>query len=123
MGFFNFFREFISSYSEKTLFLTDKLSEGNFLWSETDEVSLKSLLKELLKEPVLKPYDTTKEITIETDASQRAVAAIITQERHPIYYLSKKLTSAQSNWSNIEREAYAIYWTNDIAGTKIHCED
>ena len=111
MGFFNFFREFINKFSEKTLFLTDKINKDNtFTWSNEDELSLSNLKHEILKEPVLKCYDPNKELTIETDASQRAVAAIITQENHPIAYLSKKLTKAQSRWSNIEREAYGIYW-------------
>jgi len=111
MGFFNFFREFIKDFSKKTLFLTDKLSTETFQWSAEDEKELSSLKEELLKEPVLIPYDINKEILIETDASQRAIAAIITQNGHPITYLSKKLSTAQKNWSNIEREAYAIFWT------------
>jgi len=110
MGFFNFFREFIPKFSEKTLFLTDKLNGEDFIWKSDDELSLANLKQELLKEPVLKPYDESKEILIETDASLRAVAAIVTQENHPVAYLSKKLTPSQSKWSNIEREAYGIFW-------------
>ena len=36
---------------------------------------------------MFKLYNVTKEITIETDSSQRAVKAIITQKWRPIYYL------------------------------------
>jgi len=111
MGFFNYFREFIPNYSSKSMFLTDKLAEDSFSWTKEDESKLTDLKQELLTEPVLKPYDQTKDVVIETDASSRAVAAIVTQNKNPIFYLSKKLTKAQSNWSNIEREAYAIYWT------------
>jgi len=110
MGFFNFFREFIKKFSEKTLFLTDKLSAEQFTWTNEDESQLSQVKEELLKEPVLAKYDVKQEVTIETDASKRAVAAIVTQNKRPIAYLSKKLQPAQSNWSNIEREAYAIYW-------------
>jgi len=110
LGFFNFYREFIEKFASKTIFLSDKLSQSTFEWSQEDDLKLRDLKEELLKEPVLKPYDQTKEITIETDASQRAIAAIISQMGHPIAYLSKKLTKAESNWSNIEREAYGIYW-------------
>lgn len=57
-----------------------------------------------------KPYSVEEEGTIETDASQRAIAAIVTQNKHPVAYLSKNLSNAERNWWKIEREAYAIYW-------------
>ena len=63
----------------------------------------------------MQPYNASEELTIETDASHRAVAAIVTQNGRPVYFLSKMLTNAQSNWSNIEREAYGIY----LAVTKL----
>ena len=110
MGFFNLFRDFLPKFSQKALFLTDKLQSEQITWSEEDELKLNDLKNELLSEPVLQPYNASEELTIETDASQRAVAAIVTQNGRPVYFLSKKLTNAQSNWSNIEREAYGIYW-------------
>jgi len=110
LGFFNYFRDFIYNFSEKSLFLTEKLKDEKIEWSENDNLNLKDLKNELLSEPILQPYDSNKELTIETDASQRAVGAIVTQNRKPVYFLSKKLTSVQKNWSNIEREAYAVYW-------------
>ena len=110
MGFFNFFRDFLAKFLQKALFLTDELQSEQITWSEEDELKLNDLKNELLNELVLQPYNASEELTIETDASQRAVAAIVTQNGRPVYFLSKKLTNAQSNWSNIEREAYGIYW-------------
>ena len=105
LGFLNFFREFVQKFSEKTLFLTDKLTNDTLKWGNDDEMKLCQLKEELLREPVLRPFDVNQKITIETDASKRAVAAIVTQQsRRPITYLSKKLLPAQVNWSNIERE-------------------
>ena len=49
-------------------------------------------------------FDPKKEITLATDASERAIAAVVSQEGHPIMYLSRKLSSAECNYSNIEKK-------------------
>lgn len=42
---------------------------------------------------------------LETDASGSTVAAIRSQEGHPVLFISRTLTEAEKNWSNIERDA------------------
>ena len=49
-----------------------------------------------------------------TDASEHAVAAILSPIGHPIIYLSRKLTSAEANYSNMEKEALAIVWSTGL---------
>ena len=52
-----------------------------------------------------------KEVTMTTDASKCAIAAVLTQEGHPVKYISRTLSTAEKNYSNIEREALAIVWS------------
>ena len=49
-----------------------------------------------------------KEVTLTTDASERTIAGVVSQEGHPIMYLSRKLSLAECNYSNTEKEALAI---------------
>ena len=43
------------------------------------------------------------------------MSGILTQDGHPVLYLSCRLTSAERNYSNIEREALAIVWATQRA--------
>ena len=56
------------------------------------------------------PFNINKHTTLTTDASENSIGAILSQEGHPVMYLSRRLTSAERNYSNIEREALAVVW-------------
>ena len=56
----------------------------------------------------------TKEATVTTDASEKAIGGVLSQEGHTVIYVSKKLSQAGQNYSNIEREALAIVFVVTI---------
>ena len=49
-----------------------------------------------------------KPAIIETDASQKGLGAVLVQGNKPVRFLSKALTTAEMNYSNIERELLAV---------------
>ena len=53
-------------------------------------------------------YDPKKPAIIETDASQKGLGTVLIQGNKPVRFLSKALTAAEMNYSNIERELLAI---------------
>ena len=61
---------------------------------------------------LIKIFDPKKEVT---DASERAIAAVVSQEDHTIMYLSRKLSSPKCNYSNIEKEALSRVWSMERA--------
>ena len=65
--------------------------------------------------PGVKFFDPKKDITLTTDASEHLISGIISQEGHPIMYLSRRLTNSELNYSNIEYEALTIVWTTTRA--------
>ena len=59
---------------------------------------------------MLQPFSLSKPVVLTVDASRTCVGAVMTQEDHPVLFISRKLTPAESNYSNIEREALAVVW-------------
>ena len=53
-------------------------------------------------------YDPNKPAIIETDASLKGIGAVLIQDGKPVRFLSKALTPAETNYTNIERELLAI---------------
>ena len=50
----------------------------------------------------------TKEATVTTEASEKAIGGVLSHEGHPVIYVSRKLSQTEQNYSNIEQEALAI---------------
>ena len=53
-------------------------------------------------------YRLQKEATVTTDPSEKAIGGVLSQERHPVIFVSRNWTPVEQKYSNIEREALAI---------------
>ena len=71
-------------------------------------------LKQLLcTNPILQSPDFTKQFTVQTDASDHGVGAVLSQpddsgQDHPVAYFSKKLLPREEHYSTIKKEYLAI---------------
>ncbi|KAG0441877.1 Transposon Tf2-6 polyprotein [Dictyocoela muelleri] len=109
LGVINWFRGFIHNASKKTLFLTSKLrKEIPFSWSQNDQNELRSIIKEIEKEVILNYPNYEKSFTLETDASETVLGAVLLQESKPIGFYSYKLNHSELNYSIIEKETLAV---------------
>ncbi|PAA93146.1 hypothetical protein BOX15_Mlig023152g1 [Macrostomum lignano] len=116
LGLSNFFGRFIKNYSDVIEPLNQLRGRNvEFVWGPAQEAAFTRIKDLLCSEPVIKPYDKHKETTLTTDASEKAIGAILSQGNHPIMYFSRKLSSAEAGYSNIEREALAIVWAMERA--------
>jgi len=111
LGLVNFYGRFISNFSDKLAPLLELRKSRAFEWKDQHQSAFERLKSDLAASPVVRLYNPAKELTVTTDASEKAISAILSQENHPILYLSRSLTAAERNYSNIEREALAIVWT------------
>jgi hypothetical protein len=55
-------------------------------------------------------FDPTKPVVVQSDASPSGFGAVMLQNSNPVLYASRKLTSAERNYSQIEKEASATLY-------------
>lgn len=113
LGMANYYRRFIPDFSGLTAGLTDLLKTKTKVisWTEEAEKSFCEIKERLVSAPILGSPDFSKEFTIQTDASDVAIAGILTQQQENgetvISYYSHKLTTPQKNYHAAEKEALA----------------
>ena len=85
-----------------------KIRKEVFRWDKEEQNAFENIKNELCAKPLLQLYSLTKEATVTTDASEKTIGGLLSQEGHPVIYVSRKLSQAEQNYSNIEQEALAI---------------
>ena len=69
-------------------------------------------MKKIISRETLLAYpDFDKEFHIHTDASHTQLGAVISQNKKPIAFYSRKLSDAQTRYTTTERELLAIVET------------
>ena len=121
LGFANFYRNLIRSFSKITKPLNDLLKKGvSWKWEKTHQQAFEHLKQKFTEEPVLTTFDDTKRATIEVDASDYAMGACLLQEDKPIAYFSKTFQSAEINYDVGDKELLAV--VSALQNWRIHLE-
>lgn len=113
LGMTGWYRRFIPAYAALATPLTSLLGgKGKFNWTNEAQVSFEKLKGCLVSAPVLAHPDFKRPFVIQCDASATGVGSVLYQLsddglEHPIAYMSKKLNSAQRNYSVTELECLA----------------
>lgn len=115
LGLSGYYRKFINSYSGIAKPLTNLLKQDTkFVWSEECQKSFDTLKKALCSEPILKNPDFTNIFILTTDASNKALGAILSQgeigKDLPICYAPRTLNKSVNNYSTTELECLAIVY-------------
>ena len=117
MGLAGYYRDFIPNFAALAAPLSDPTRKGQpnkVEWGEVQEKAYQSIKAILTKEPVLRLPDPRKTYFLQTDASDSGIGAVLMQKHDgklfPVCYASKKLSSAERNYSTIEKECLAIVW-------------
>ena len=109
VGLANFCGRMRPDFATKMLHLNNmRNSDFDFSWGKMQQKTFEHIKNELCAKPLVQPYSLQKEATVTADASEKIIGGVLSQEGHPVIYVSRKLTPAEQNYSNIEREALAI---------------
>ena len=112
LGLVTYYGRFIPEFAEicAPLHNAKKVDTADFEWTDECDRSFTRLKEELVSSPVLQPFVMSKDSVVTVDASIKAIGAVLSQEGHPVLYVSRKLSETESRYSNIEREALAVIW-------------
>jgi len=116
LGFANFYQRFNCDYSKvaKPLReLTKKTVTGSWTWSKEAEQAFQELKKRFTTALVLAQFDLEKLVLIETDASDFAIGAVLSQRDnenrlHPVAFHSRKFQPAEINYEIHDKELLAV---------------
>ena len=94
--------------------LTRKGQPNKVEWSEAQEKAYQTIKSYLTSEPILRLPDPAKTYFLRTDASNNGIGVVLMQTHDeklfPVCYGSKKFSSAERDYSTIEKECLAIVW-------------
>jgi hypothetical protein len=129
LDFANFYRRFIYGYSEITTPLT-RLTRKNAPWNFDSKcrAAFDKLKEEFTHAPLLTHWVPDSQIVVETDASDYALAAILSihssdGEIHPIAFHSRSFNPTELNYDTHNKELLAIFeafkhWCQYLEGSR-----
>ena len=85
----------LSDVTEPLRRLLDKDVQWHWHCNDTYEKSWKQGKQLITREPVLKYFDPSKEVTLQCDASESGLGAVVLQEGQPVAFTSRALTSTK----------------------------
>jgi len=109
LGITGYYRKFIKHYAVISQPLTALLKKGAlFIWTDIAETVFTTLKNALMTAPVLSLPNFQLPFTVETDASDTGIGAVLSQQNHPIAFVSRSLGPRNRGLSVYEKEYLAI---------------
>jgi len=128
LGFANFYRCFIFNYSDIVIPLT-RLTRKNTPWNFDDDcrIAFNTLKQAFTSTPILTHWVPDAQLVVETNASDYALAAILSimtkdNEIHPVAFHSRIFSAPELNYDVHDKELIAIFeafkiWQHYLEGS------
>ena len=114
LGIINYYSKFLPNLSVTLSPLYHLLKKGvKWQWNEQHTTAFAKAKSTLQDDSLLVHYDSTRPLVVACDASPYGLGAVLShimddgQER-PVAYASRTLTSAEKNYSQLEKEALGV---------------
>jgi hypothetical protein len=109
LGLAQYFRKFIRGYAQTVHELYGLLqTNAVFTFQEKHKKAIETVKYAMANAPVLRMPDYTKPFEIWSDASTHGIGSVLMQDGHPVAYESRKLSSAEFNYTTTEQELLAV---------------
>ena len=104
LGLFSYYSKWVSNFSA----IIRPLVQTVLLPLSEEAANAFCVMKKKLASATLQPIDEDKPFTVETDASDFAIAATLNQNGKPVAFHARTLSATEQKHSSVEKEAYAI---------------
>ena len=98
----------LSSLSAPLRGLTKK--DARYQWSEEHQKTFEAIKATISEHTIVAYFDTPQPIALQVDASMKGLEASLLQDGKPDAFSSKALTTAESNYVNIEQMLLAVVY-------------
>ena len=116
LGFINYYSKFIPNRSEILHPLNQLLCKNKqFKWTQKCQEAFIKIKEQIASEQVLTQYNPDYPILLATDASPYGLSGVLSHkmpngDERPIAFISRSLTKAERGYSQLDKEATAVYW-------------
>jgi hypothetical protein len=130
LGLANFYHRFVKYFSKIAAPLHKMTRrDQEWIWNAEHQKAFDELKRRFTEQSILAMVDTTKELWIESDASDYATGAVLSMKCddgkwHPCAYLSKSLNNVERNYDVHDKEMLGIMraletWCHYLEGAKL----
>ena len=109
LTFVNYLSKFLPKLSDVSApFRELTTSPAKFTWARQHDEAFTTIQQLVIQHPLLKFYNEEEEATIQTDASDKGLGAVLLQNGQPVAFTSRPLSKTEQRYATIEKECLAI---------------
>ena len=77
-------------------------------WTNHQDQAFQRIRQLVIEAPVLKYYEPTEELTLQSDASQKGLSVVLTQNGQPLAFASRALSDTETRYAQIEKKLLSV---------------